>query len=63
MTKVLRLDVEYDGAKFYGWAAQPGLRTVEGVFTDALRGVLARDASAPPWRDARTRACTPRPRS
>jgi tRNA pseudouridine38-40 synthase len=35
--KTLRLDVEYDGAKFYGWAAQPGLRTVEGVFTDALR--------------------------
>ena len=33
----LRLDVEYDGAKFYGWAAQPGLRTVEGVMTEALR--------------------------
>ncbi len=33
----LRLDVEYDGAAFYGWAAQPGLRTVEGVLTDALR--------------------------
>jgi tRNA pseudouridine38-40 synthase len=34
---VLRLDVEYDGAGFYGWAAQPGLRTVEGVLTEALR--------------------------
>ena len=34
---VLRLDLEYDGAAFYGWAAQPGLRTVEGVLTDALR--------------------------
>jgi tRNA pseudouridine38-40 synthase len=33
----LRLDVEYDGARFYGWAAQPGLRTVESVFADALR--------------------------
>jgi tRNA pseudouridine38-40 synthase len=33
---VLRLDVEYDGAGFHGWAAQPGLRTVEGVLTDAL---------------------------
>ena len=33
----LRLDVEYDGARFYGWAAQPGLRTVERVFGDALR--------------------------
>ena len=36
MTKTLRLDVEYDGAKFYGWAAQPGLRTIESVFTEAL---------------------------
>ena len=35
----LRLDVEYDGAKFYGWAAQPGLRTVESVFTEALRAL------------------------
>ena len=35
--RVLRLDVEYDGAKFYGWAAQPGLRTVESVMTEALR--------------------------
>jgi tRNA pseudouridine38-40 synthase len=34
---VLRLDLEYDGAAFYGWAAQPGLRTVEGVLTEALR--------------------------
>ncbi len=33
----LRLDVEYDGAGFYGWAAQPGLRTVESAITDALR--------------------------
>jgi tRNA pseudouridine38-40 synthase len=34
---VLRLDLEYDGAAFYGWAAQPGLRTVESVLTEALR--------------------------
>jgi tRNA pseudouridine38-40 synthase len=34
---ILRLDVEYDGAAFCGWAAQPGLRTVESVLTDALR--------------------------
>jgi tRNA pseudouridine38-40 synthase len=34
---VLRLDIEYDGAAFYGWAAQPGLRTVESVLTEALR--------------------------
>jgi tRNA pseudouridine38-40 synthase len=34
---ILRLEVEYDGAAFYGWAAQPGLRTVEGVLTEALQ--------------------------
>lgn len=34
--------VEYDGAEFAGWAAQPGLRTVEGVLADALRTVLRR---------------------
>ena len=37
MTVTLRLDLEYDGAAFYGWAAQPGLRTVESVLTEALR--------------------------
>jgi tRNA pseudouridine38-40 synthase len=33
----LKLTVEYDGTDFRGWAAQPELRTVEGV----LRGALA----------------------
>ena len=32
----LRLTVEYDGTGFRGWAAQPGHRTVEGVFQEAL---------------------------
>jgi tRNA pseudouridine38-40 synthase len=36
----LRLDLEYDGARFAGWAAQPGLRTVEGVLRAALDTVL-----------------------
>jgi tRNA pseudouridine38-40 synthase len=34
--------VEYDGADFSGWAAQPGLRTVEGVLSEALATVLRR---------------------
>ncbi len=38
--RVLRLDLEYDGARFAGWAAQPGLRTVEGVLREALATLL-----------------------
>ncbi|MDO4900022.1 tRNA pseudouridine(38-40) synthase TruA [Actinomyces sp.] len=36
----VRLDLAYDGTGFHGWAAQPGLRTVEGVLTGALSAVL-----------------------
>jgi tRNA pseudouridine38-40 synthase len=32
----LKLTVEYDGTPFRGWAAQPGLPTVEAVLRDAL---------------------------
>lgn len=34
--RTLRLDLEYDGAGFAGWAAQPRLRTVEGALRDGL---------------------------
>jgi tRNA pseudouridine38-40 synthase len=37
---VVRLDIEYDGSEFAGWAHQPGRRTCEGVLTDALALVL-----------------------
>ena len=37
----LRLDLGYDGSQFHGWAAQPGLRTVQGVLSGAL-GLLLR---------------------
>ena len=35
-----KLVLEYHGARFFGWAAQPGLRTVEGSLSEALATVL-----------------------
>jgi tRNA pseudouridine38-40 synthase len=36
----LKLTLEYDGSGFRGWAAQPGLRTVEGQLRGALDNVF-----------------------
>jgi tRNA pseudouridine38-40 synthase len=36
----LKLTLEYDGTGFRGWAAQPGLRTVEGVLREALQALF-----------------------
>ncbi len=37
---VVRLTIAYDGAGFAGWAAQPGLRTVQGELEAALERIL-----------------------
>jgi tRNA pseudouridine38-40 synthase len=36
----VKLTIEYDGTGFRGWAAQPGLRTVEGELRAALGAVF-----------------------
>jgi len=36
----IRIDLAYDGTKFHGWAAQPGLRTVQGELEAALATAL-----------------------
>ena len=41
-----RLDIGYDGSSFHGWAAQAGLRTVQGELETWLGRVL-RLPSAP----------------
>jgi tRNA pseudouridine38-40 synthase len=43
----LRLELSYDGAQFHGWAAQPGLRTVQGEVEAALATVLRLGSPAP----------------
>ena len=35
-----RLDLAYDGTDFHGWAAQPGLRTVQEVLETGIANVL-----------------------
>jgi tRNA pseudouridine38-40 synthase len=36
----VRLDIEYDGSGFRGWAKQPGLRTIQGELEAGLATVL-----------------------
>jgi tRNA pseudouridine38-40 synthase len=38
----IKLTLEYDGTRFRGWAAQPNLRTVEGVVREAVGWVYGR---------------------
>lgn len=40
MCWTLRLEIAYDGARFAGWAVQPGLRTVQGVVEGALARIV-----------------------
>ena len=39
----IRIDLSYDGGDFHGWAVQPGLRTVQASFEDALATALRLD--------------------
>ena len=38
----VRMDLAYDGAPFSGWAAQPGLLTVQGLLEDAIAVLVRR---------------------
>jgi tRNA pseudouridine38-40 synthase len=45
ITATTRLEIEYDGSGFRGWAAQRGQRTVQGELEAALATILRRQVS------------------
>ncbi|MHC4687812.1 MAG: tRNA pseudouridine(38-40) synthase TruA [Planctomycetota bacterium] len=36
----IKLTIVYDGSEYYGWQIQPGLRTIQGVLTDAIQDLI-----------------------
>ena len=36
----IKLTIAYDGSDYHGWQIQPGLKTVQGVLTKAIRDLL-----------------------
>ncbi|MHC4174471.1 MAG: tRNA pseudouridine(38-40) synthase TruA [Planctomycetota bacterium] len=34
------MTIVYDGSEYYGWQIQPGLRTIQGVLTDAIQDLI-----------------------
>jgi tRNA pseudouridine38-40 synthase len=38
----IKLTIAYDGTEYHGWQIQPGFKTIQGVLTEALEGLLGR---------------------
>ncbi len=36
----IKLTITYDGSAYHGWQIQPGLRTIQGVITEAIQNLL-----------------------
>jgi tRNA pseudouridine38-40 synthase len=36
----IKLTIAYDGTEYHGWQIQPGLRTIQGVITEAIQDLL-----------------------
>ena len=36
----IKLTIVYDGTEYHGWQIQPGLRTIQGVITDAIQDLI-----------------------
>ena len=36
----IKLTIAYDGTEYHGWQIQPGLKTIQGVLTEAIQELL-----------------------
>lgn len=36
----IKLTIAYDGTEYHGWQIQPGLRTIQGVITEAIQDLI-----------------------
>jgi tRNA pseudouridine38-40 synthase len=41
-TRKIKLLIQYDGSVYHGWAAQPGMPTIQGTLTDAIEKLTGR---------------------
>ncbi|NIP28069.1 MAG: tRNA pseudouridine(38-40) synthase TruA [Phycisphaerae bacterium] len=39
-TRNIKLTVTYDGSEYHGWQIQPGVRTIQGTLTEAIRELV-----------------------
>jgi tRNA pseudouridine38-40 synthase len=37
----IKLTITYDGTEYHGWQIQPGLRTIQGIITEAIQDLLS----------------------
>ena len=39
----IKLTIVYDGSEYHGWQIQPGEKTIEGILTEAVEGLIGRE--------------------
>ena len=39
----IKLTIVYDGSEYHGWQIQPGKKTIQGILTEAVEGLIGRE--------------------
>jgi len=39
----IKLTIVYDGSEYHGWQIQPGEKTIQGILTEAVEGLIGRE--------------------